>query len=168
MTNIRLNAAIILLFASACVCGCATTEQEGIRIGNPAPSFSLLTYERDRVTNESLKGQIVILNFWSTGCLSCIKELPELQEVASSAGVKVIGIALNTDGGWEAVKPILERHGVTYPVALGNDDLFSRFDCFSIPYTVILDRSLRIARIHRGAVTREVLEQDIRAVAGNV
>jgi len=158
---------IAVLLAGACVSGCATVDLEGVRVGNPAPSFSLLTYEREKLTSESLKGQIVILNFWSTGCLSCIKELPELQQVASEAKVKVIGVALDT-GGWQAVKPILDRNDITYPVALGDESLFTRFDCFSIPYTLILDRSLRIARIYRGPVTREMLERDIRALAGNV
>jgi hypothetical protein len=75
----------------------------------------------------------------------------------------VIGIALD-DEGWKVVKPFLERHRLTYRVALGDESLFQRFDGSSIPYTLVLDRSQRVVKVYRKPVTSEMLETDIRSI----
>jgi cytochrome c biogenesis protein CcmG/thiol:disulfide interchange protein DsbE len=137
---------------------------EGIRVGSRVPSFSLKTSTSESVTNRTLEGQIVILNFWSTTCRSCVTEIPEFQQVEESAKATVIGIALDDDG-WKTVKPFLDRHQITYRVALGDESLFQRFDGSSIPYTLVLDRSQRVVKVYRKPVTREMLENDIRSIA---
>jgi hypothetical protein len=75
----------------------------------------------------------------------------------------VIGIALE-QGGAQAVQSLLKRRGITYPIALGDQALFERFDGINIPYTLLLDRSSRVVKIYRGAVTKETLEKDIRSI----
>src|SRR6266540_1908729 len=62
--------------------GCGQEKDpEEIEVGGRVPSFSLTTYDRTTLSSHSFAGQIVVLNFWSTGCAACVKELPELQEV---------------------------------------------------------------------------------------
>ena len=56
------------------------------------------------------------------------------------------------------------RAGVFAGVALGDEALFEKFGGVGIPYTVVLDRSQRVVKVYRGAVTREALESDIRAI----
>jgi thiol-disulfide isomerase/thioredoxin len=136
---------------------------KGIRLGGRVPDFSLKTLSGDRVTEQSLQGRVAILNFWSTGCSACLSELPELQQIVNDSQAMVIGIALE-QGSAQAVQSLLKRRGITYPVALGDQALFERFDCINIPYTLLLDRSSRVVKIYRGAVTKETLEKDIRSV----
>src|SRR5262249_49428373 len=78
------------------------------------------------------------------------------------------GIALEgTD--WQPVKSFLKRHHITYRVALGDENLFDRFGGVGIPYSLLLDRSMRGGKVYRGPVDREVLENGIRALgAGTV
>lgn len=136
---------------------------EGIRLGDHVPDFSLKTLNGDRVTDQSLQGQVVILNFWSTGCSACLSELPELQQIANNSQAMVIGITLE-QGSAPAVRSLLKRRGITYPVALGDEALFERFGGISIPYTLVLDRSSRVVKIYRGVVAKESLEKDIRSI----
>jgi cytochrome c biogenesis protein CcmG/thiol:disulfide interchange protein DsbE len=142
--------------------GCAgDAGPGGVQVGGPVPSFTLRTAANETVTSASLRGQVVILNFWSTTCGPCVRELPELQRVAEASGATVIGIALD-EGGWGAVRPVVERYHLTYRIALGDEALFERFGGVGIPYTVVLDREQRVFKVYRGSVTREILEKDLR------
>jgi cytochrome c biogenesis protein CcmG/thiol:disulfide interchange protein DsbE len=136
---------------------------EGIKIGTRVPVFALKTMAGERVTDQSLEGQIVIMNFWSTSCSSCVKELPELQKVAESSQATVIGVALDEEG-WRTIRPYLDHHQVTFRVVLGDEALFERFNGDVIPYTLLLDRSLRVVKIYRGPVKKETLEREIRSL----
>jgi peroxiredoxin len=161
--SIQLFAALAIAFVSL---GCAAEGgPEGIKVGSRVPDFSVKTADNETVTRRSLEGQIVILNFWSTSCAPCVREMPELQEVQKSSQATVIGIALDA-GGWRTVKPFINRHSVSYRIALGDEELFQRFDGIGVPYTLLLDRSQRIVRIYRGPVTREILDKDIRSIGG--
>jgi thiol-disulfide isomerase/thioredoxin len=154
-------AGLALALASA---GCG--DQKGsarVTVGSRVPGFSLTTATNEKVTDHSLEGRIVLLNFWSTSCVPCIKEMPDLQQLEESNKATVVGIALEgTD--WQPVKSFLKRHQITYRVALGDEDLFDRFGGVGIPYSLLLDRSMRVVKVYRGPVTREVLENDIRAL----
>src|SRR5262249_44788556 len=150
------------LAAAVAGAGCARDGgEEGVAVGRRVPSFSLTTAANEHVTDRSLEGNVVLLTFWSTGCGPCVKEIPELQKLEESKKATVVGIALEGDG-WQAVKPFLKRHHVTYRVALGDEELFGRFGGVGIPYSLLLDRSMRVVKVYRGPVAREALEEDIR------
>jgi peroxiredoxin len=154
-----------LALALACAAGCLGDGGAGVKVGELVPKFSLTTADDQKLTEGSLAGQIVILNFWSTSCPSCVREVEGLQRLAEGGRVKVVGIALDA-GGWKAVRPFLAKHGVTYPVALGDEALFQRFDGISIPHTLVLDRAQRVVKVYRAGVTRETLEKVVGAIEG--
>ena len=163
----RTNLLCILGIGLALLIGLKSGQKggaEGVRLGGRVPDFSLKTLAGDTVTDQSLQGQVVILNFWSMSCSACLAELPELQQIANNSRAKVIGIALEP-GSVQAVRSLLKRRGITYPVALGDQELFERFDGVSIPYTLLLDRTSRVVKIYHGAVSKETLEKDIRSIA---
>jgi thiol-disulfide isomerase/thioredoxin len=152
---------------------CQGTGDEGgsVEIGQRAPGFSLKALDGSTVASRSLAGNVVVLNFWATWCAPCVKEIPDLQQVAASSGAKVVGIALDEDGA-RSVKPFVEQHGLNrtanYTVLLGDQKLFDRFNGMGIPYTLLLDREQRVVKVYRGPTTREVLEQDVKEINGGV
>jgi len=149
-----------------CLIGCGdVSDQSQVAIGNYAPAFTLEARDGTTVKSSSLKGEIVILNFWATYCQPCRSEIPELNQVAESAKAKVVGIALD-QGGPEVIKAF-ERDAklkLNYTVLLGDEEIFQRFDGIGIPYTLVLDRSQRIVKIYRGMVNRELLEKDLLTI----
>ena len=135
-----------------------------VKEGEEAPEFRLQSLDGTWVESDSFKGDVLILNFWATWCVPCLKEIPELKELAADSDVQIVGIALDQDGH-KAVARFVERHGIEYTILLGNDEVFQRFDGFGIPYTLVLDASYKVVRRYRGPFTRESLEQDLQGIA---
>lgn len=82
----------------------------------------------DAVTGESvdlsaLRGQHVLLAFWSVGCAPCFEEVPELNRLARE-GLAVVGISSDLGYGTSAgaVREQAVRVGMAYPVPLDSDD----------------------------------------------
>jgi peroxiredoxin len=144
--------------------GCsADPSPENVVVGNRAPDFALTSLDGTTVDNESLKGNVVVLNFWATWCEPCMTEIPELKEFAAGSKVKVVGVALDENGA-KAVKPFVENHSINYTILLGDENLFQRFNGLGIPYTLVLDRSQRIVKIYRGPTTKASLEEDLKMI----
>ena len=159
--------AISLILLSALVfggCGNAqATNPEDVVVGNTVPDFSVTSLEGNTINKDSLKGEVVVLNFWASWCTPCMAEIPELKELAANSKAKVIGIALD-ENGLETVKPFAEAHKINYTVAVGSQDLFQQFNGVGIPYTLVLDPTQRIVKIYRGPTDRESLEADLKTI----
>lgn len=164
MKNLLAIAVILLSLAVLNACGNAQAiNPEDVVVGKTIPDFSLTSLEGKTIDKESLKGEIVVLNFWASWCTPCMSEIPELKEVAANSNAKVIGIALD-ETGLETVKPFVQAHQINYTVMIGDQDLFQQFNGVGIPYTLVLDRSQKIVKIYRGPTDRESLEADLKEI----
>ncbi len=91
-----------------------------------APSFSLKDMQGKSVTLESLKGKVVVLNFWTKTCGPCLEEMPELAELTKILRDRpdVVVLAVSTDEGPDDVKPTLQtvlREPPPFPVLFDPD-----------------------------------------------
>lgn len=144
-----------------------SSSPEEIKVGGHVPSFSLKSLDGTTVTNGSLEGKAVVLNFWATWCQPCMGEIPELKELAASSGAKIVSIALDQDGA-RTIRPFVASNNINYTVLVGDEEVFQRFNGLGIPYTLVLDRSQRIVHIYRGPVTKESVEQDLKKIEQGV
>ncbi len=118
----------------------------------------------DIPTIESLKGQVVLLDFWTSCCINCLHVLPELAAVeARFAGrpVRVIGVhsaKFPMEEELDAVRRAVERQGLRHPVVHDPDhDLWEAYAVKGWPTLVLLDTQGRIAWRQSGEVDRDTL-----------
>ncbi|MCP3963358.1 MAG: TlpA family protein disulfide reductase [bacterium] len=149
------------------VCVVAACGDSGVParldVGSPVPEFNLPALEGGEVASGSLVGEVVVLNFWATWCQPCLKEIPELKELATDDRLRVVGIALD-DEGVRVVRPFVESHGMDYTILLGDQEIFQRMGGITIPYTLVLDRSQNVVNVYRGPATRSDIEQDLERI----
>ena len=121
-----------------------------------APDFTLKDANGATFRLSDYKGKVVLLDFWATWCGPCKIEIPwftQFEQQYKDKGFAVVGVSMDEDG-WNAVKPFIEEHKLNYRVALGNDqisDLYGGID--SMPTTLLIDRTGRIAKVHIGLAT---------------
>ena len=130
-----------------------TTRMEDAlsRTGEPEradfPTFDLPVLGHDGWTSlESHRGKVVVLNFWASWCGPCRREMPLLDAFAQELDAdQAIVIGMNEDLDPEdALAFIGEIGGVSYEHAQGGGRLRNRYNYRGLPYTVVLDRDLRV------------------------
>jgi len=132
----------------------------------PSPAFSLRDASGKTRRLSDYKGRVLLLDFWATWCAGCKLEIPwfmEFDRKYRDSGLSAIGIALDEEG-WRTVKAYLAEHPITYPIVLGNFDVLGKKFKLpaSLPVTLLIDRSGRIAATHPGVVEKEKFESQIR------
>jgi cytochrome c biogenesis protein CcmG/thiol:disulfide interchange protein DsbE len=81
-------------------------------IGQPAPAWSLMTLDGDRLSSEQLAGRPYVVNFWASWCVpACVDEHPVLAGAASRLGddVPIVGVLYQDEP--DDARAFLERHG---------------------------------------------------------
>lgn len=108
------------------------------------PKFKLKTLDGKQVTLDSLKGKVVVINFWGIWCTQCLKEMPEVQKLhekyASDPDVAILTI--NTDPNPADVPPWMKQKGYSFPVLL-DDGYTEKAGLDIFPTTWFLDREGR-------------------------
>jgi thiol-disulfide isomerase/thioredoxin len=132
-----------------------------------APQLEGSTLTDSQLSLASLKGKVVVVNFWGSWCPPCRAESPFLESVAKSttaAGVTFVGVA-ERDTKTNA-RSFVTGHGVTYPSILDDDGSLAAPWPGSAgpPYTFIIDRQGRIAARFLGGVTIEELQAAVTKV----
>jgi len=114
-----------------------------------APDFTLQDVNGREVKLSSLKGKVVLVNFWATWCEGCQVEIPWLMEFQKSIRVAVsLSSAfpwIPTAGNREA---LAQRKKGELPVVIGSDDLGKQYGLEGMPLTALIDRDGKIADVH--------------------
>lgn len=162
-----MRSALPSVAVTLCLAGCGSEPFVPVDLGSSAPSFELDSITASTViASESLKGNVVVLNFWSTSCVNCIREIDELKQIHESGRATVVGIAL--DDNRQRVLSLVDQRGIKYQVLQGDQEIFERFDGFSIPYTLVLDRSLTVREKFYGPMTQTQFESVLAKIEGSL
>ena len=92
----------------------------------------------------SLRGQVVLIDFWASWCGPCLQELPLLQKLHVANEPKGLhAIAVNVDEGPELARASAKKIGLTMPIGI-NDGLDDHFGVRLLPTVVVADKAGRI------------------------
>ncbi len=118
----------------------------------PAAEFKLPARTGEAVSLSSLKGQVVLINFWATWCGPCRKEMPLLEQIQkkyASLGFTMLGV--NVEEDTTMMDAFLKDVPVTFPILLDPANGVSKlYNVAAMPSTVIVDRKGNIRYLHQG------------------
>jgi cytochrome c biogenesis protein CcmG/thiol:disulfide interchange protein DsbE len=125
----------------------------GDQSGQPAPSFRARTTAGDQFNNASVKGKVVLFEFWTTWCQYCEAERELVDGIAKEFSDKgLIVLAVNVLEPDKKVKQYLVDHPRSVPIVLTKDtNLAAMYNAQSYPIYVVIDRDGNIAGEQRGA-----------------
>jgi thiol:disulfide interchange protein DsbD len=130
----------------------------------PLAGAPITTLEGSPFDSAALDGKIVVVNFWATWCVPCIKEIPSFNKMHSelaAKGVAVLGVSMDEDGAL-LVKSFLAKHPMQYPVALGSEKLNDQFQISQLPTTVVFDRTGKLLKRFEGFTPEKSLEEAVK------
>ena len=90
--------------------------------GTPAPSFATRTVGGKPLTLKSLRGKVVLLDYWATWCGPCQAATPTLEALHrkfSKQGLAVVGMSVDDARSVGVVKPFMKHFGITYTITTG-------------------------------------------------
>ena len=128
-----------------------------------AYDFTLPRLGGGNFTLSSLKGKVIILDFWAVRCPPCRMEIPnfvELYKKYKGKGLEIIGICLDSEA---MVKPFAKEVGINYTLVLGNREVAQKYGGIRyIPTTFIIDKQGNITKKHIGYTSKETFEEEIK------
>jgi cytochrome c biogenesis protein CcmG/thiol:disulfide interchange protein DsbE len=145
--------ALVALFAFA-----------GDETGQPAPRFRAKTTTGDQFNNASVKGKVVLFEFWTTWCKYCEAEADLVDDIAKEFSDKgLIVLAVDVLEPDQKVKKYLAEHPRSVPIVLTKDtNLAAMYNAQSYPIYVVIDRDGNIAAEQRGAAGERELRRLLR------
>jgi cytochrome c biogenesis protein CcmG/thiol:disulfide interchange protein DsbE len=128
--------------------GDSEVAQELARGGTPAaPAFALERLDgKGELALESLRGKVVVLNFWASWCGPCRDEMPLLQQGSERWRDRdVVFVGIDIDDLRSDARSFLERFGVTYVnVYDGKSSTVGRYGVTGVPETYFIDAAGKI------------------------
>lgn len=119
----------------------------------PAPRFHATSLDGEKFSNESVKGQVVLLQFWATWCKYCRGDQPVVDQLTrefSDRGLVVL--AVNVGESKKTVQKYLSEMPRACKVVLtGDTNLAAMYAAHSFPLYVLIDRDGNVAGTQRGA-----------------
>jgi cytochrome c-type biogenesis protein len=150
----------------------AQSSTKAVQPNEPDVTFQDL--QGNKVPIASLKGKLVLVNFWATWCEPCRVEIPwmiEFQQKYANRGFTLLGVAMD-DEGKSVVAPYIQKtqfdvHGhptaMDYPIVLGSDDIATKFGgLIGLPTSVLISRDGKVVKRYVGLINQKDLEKEIQ------
>src|SRR6266852_5813564 len=154
--TITFRKTVLCAFFLAALCAFASPKTK-----EPAPRFNAKTTEGEKFTNDSTKGKVVLLEFWTTWCVYCVAEAPFVDKIIQEYGDKgLVVLAVDVAESKKTVKKYLEQHPRTTRIVLTDDtNLAAMYEATVYPIYVVIDRDGNIAGTQRGAGGEDALRR---------
>jgi thiol-disulfide isomerase/thioredoxin len=138
---------------SALLLTAVTAAPAGAKPKEPAPRFTATTTAGEKFSNDSIKGKVVLLEFWTTWCGYCAEEAPFVDKIGREYADKgLVLLAVNVGESKKTVKKYMEQHPRSCKIVLMEDtNLAAMYAATVYPIYVVIDKDGNIAGTQHGA-----------------
>lgn len=166
----RFSVALLALILTLVALGAQATQDQDI-LGGKAPDFTLPSVPEGTLRLSSLKGKVVVLDFWAVWCGPCTDSMPffqKLQDSYGKDGLEVVGLHVEDRiPPTEDIKDFLKKIGVHYRNVISTSEVDDGYLVYAMPTTYIVDREGMVRKRHVGfnpKTAPERIENDVKAL----
>lgn len=140
--------------ALAAVLAIALAGYFSLDSGNAAPAVTYTSLSGEKISSESLRGKVVMVNFWATSCVTCIKEMPDMVKTYNKfqgKGLEFVAVAMSYDPP-NYVLNYAKTRNLPFKVALDADGTVAKAfgDIKLTPTTFVIDKKGKILKRYIG------------------
>lgn len=116
------------------------------------------------LTWDDLRGKVVLLDFWTYGCINCMHIIPDLQRLEEEFPDELVVIGVHSakftnEGETENIRQIVQRYGVTHPVVNDSDfEIWRAWGVQAWPTVMLVDPQGMVFGYHAGEGVYDVLQ----------
>ena len=133
-------------------------------VNKKAPEFVRKDLNGTSIDLKSLRGKVVLLDFWATWCAPCLIEMPEFatwQREYGPRGLQVIGISMDDEAA--PVRSLVAKMKLNYPIAMGDARLGARYGgVLGLPLIYLIDRNGVVRAQFQGETDVKTIEERLR------
>jgi len=160
----------LLLFGSTI--STLSAQSIGLEPGNKAPEIKLPTLKGDTVTLSSLKGKLVLIDFWGTWCSPCVEEQSELAKLyakykqlafTNGKGFEIYGVSLDSKKiNWEN---FVTKNKINWiqvsDLKFWRSPVTNTYNIQGLPFNVLINgRGIIVAKNLHGADLEKEIERN--------
>jgi thiol-disulfide isomerase/thioredoxin len=143
---------LLVLGVSGVLSSCSRSGEEvGLNPGDLPPEIAFPTLEDPSkiLSMRSLKGKVVLINFWASWCAPCVAEMPELQKLQETLGTeKFTVLAVGIEDSPENLAKVKKRFNLTFPIVVDRvGDAKRAYKLVGFPESFILDTAGKLVMI---------------------
>lgn len=149
------------------LCLAATTvlaADKGIKVGDTFPDLS--EFQLEGKLPDSLKGKVVIVDFWASWCGPCKDSFPVMEDLQAKYGNKgLIVLAVNLDEDRPTMEDFLKKHPVTFTVVRdASKKLVGKANIKSMPTSFVVGPDGKVVSVHKGFHGSDTQKQYVKEV----
>lgn len=136
------------------VCVMAVIGYVFLSAKEPVPDVTFIALNGEKITAKSLRGKVVMVNFWATSCTTCIKEMPQMVETYNKykgSGLEFVAVAMSYDPP-NYVLNYAQTRNLPFKVALDVQGILAKSfgDIKLTPTTIVIDKDGNIIKRYVG------------------
>jgi len=134
--------------------------------GQIAPPVKLVTTAGQPITLSNYKGYVLVMDFFATWCIPCKESIPHLNSLNrkyGKQGLQILGVNVD-EGNDREVRNFITERKVSYPVAMGGEDMQTDYGLRSIPTVYVINKKGMVADKFQGYSdqTGKAMEESIK------
>ena len=156
--------------ACAVVLALAAGGYASLNNSTAAPAVTFINLKGDKISADSLRGRVYMVNFWATSCATCVKEMPQMVDTYNKfkgQGLEFVAVAMKYDAP-NYVLNYAETRKLPFQVAIdsGGDIAKSYGDVAMTPTTFVIDKNGKIIKRYVGEPDFAALHQLLQKAIG--
>jgi thiol-disulfide isomerase/thioredoxin len=116
-------------------------EKPALALQQMVPAFTVTALDGSRFNLDQMNGRVVLIDFWATWCVPCLKELPHIKEIAKDfAGQPLVILSISWDEDEQTWKDFIAKNGMTWPQYYDTDHRLGQlFEIEGLPSYFTID-----------------------------